>query len=151
LTDSWLLQELVGKIESADASREQVTQHSVVHQPPYVAVLTRALDEALRVMGRNGSEVIDTILLQRYGLCREDIAAKPGEYMSAIKDLLDTGCKVIETVMLQEIQKETGIRAMTVEDAVSMLKKGYGKQEEAFRQLSVKVEFLLHEQRGHTG
>ena len=151
MTDSWLLQELVGKIESADATRERVTLHSVAQQPPYLAVLTIVLDEALRVMGRNGSEVIDTILLQRYGLCREDIAAKPGEYMSAIKDLLDTGCKVIETVMLQEIRKETGIMAMTVEDAVSMLKIGYGKQDESFRLLRVKVEYLLQEQGRHTG
>jgi len=128
LTDSWLLQELVGKIESADADearRRQFVRRTLGNQPPYVTILVRALDEGLKVMGRSGSEVIENVLAERFGLQKEDLAYKPGAYMSALKDILDTGCRALENVMLGEILKQTGIEAATMEDAAFKLKKRY--------------------------
>jgi hypothetical protein len=131
LTDSWLLQELAGKIQSADAARRQAALRPVAQNPPYVTVLIGALGEALGALGRNGTEVIDTLLMQRHGLRREDIAYRPGAYMSAMKDILDSGAQVLEKVMLEEIQAQTGITAMTMEDAVFKLKSTYKDQAES--------------------
>ena len=149
MTDSWLLQELAGQIESADEARKQTLSNYTSRQPPYVALLTRALDEALRVVGRSGSEVVDTVLIGRYGLHKEDIAYNPGAYMSAMKDILDAGCEVLQKVMLEEIRKETGIVAMTMEEAVFKVKGYYGEQTESERHLGVRIEYLGHESDGH--
>jgi hypothetical protein len=141
MTDSWLLQELAEKIESADAARIQVVL-PLSRQPPYVTVLIGALDEALRVLGRNGSDVVDTVLVGRYGLHKEDIAYKPGAYMSAMKDILDAGSGVLERVMLEEIRKETGIVAMSVEEAVFRLKGYYGEPAESEGHFGLQIEYL---------
>jgi hypothetical protein len=150
LTESWLLEELAGKIELADEAKKQVVVRSVLQQPPYVAVLARALDEALRTLGRSGSDVIDTLLVQRYGLGKEDIAFRPGAYMSAMKDLLDTGCEALEKIILEEIRKETGIVAMTVEEAAFRLGRYYAGEHESVRQFSFRTEYHRQEWDGHT-
>ncbi|HUK80955.1 MAG TPA: hypothetical protein VLU91_09915 [Nitrososphaerales archaeon] len=144
MTESWLLQELAERIECADAAKKQVVL-PLSRQPRFVAVLIGALDEALRVLGRNGSDVVDTVLIGRYGLHKEDIAYKSGAYMSAMKDILDAGCVVLERVMLEEIRKETGIVAMSVEEAVFRLKGYYGEQTESERHLGINIEYLRHE------
>jgi hypothetical protein len=149
LTDSWLLQELAQKIESADEAKKRTITNHISQQPAYVAVLTEALDEALKVVGRSGSEVVDTVLIGRYGLHKEDIAYNPGAYMSAMKDILDAGCEVLQKVMLEEIRKETGIVAMSMEDAVFKVKGYYGEQTESERHLGVRIEYLRHERDGH--
>jgi hypothetical protein len=142
LTDSWLLEELAEKIESADEARKQTVAHTLYQRPPHVALLMRALDEALKVVGRSGSEVVDTVLIGRYGLHKEDVAYNPGAYMSAMKDILDAGCEVLEKVMLEEIRKETGIVARSMEDAVFKVKGYYGAQTESERHLGVNIEYL---------
>jgi len=149
MTDSWLLQELAEKIESADEARKEAVVSHLSRQPPYVALLTRALDEALKVVGRSGSEVVDTVLIGRYGLHKEDVAYNPGAYMSAMKDILDAGCEVLQRVMLEEIRKETGIVAMTMEDAVFKVRGYFGEQTESEQHLGVRIEYLRHEGAGH--
>lgn len=150
MTDSWLLEELAQKIESADEAKRRGVVRPASQMPPYVAVLAGALEEALRVLGKTGSDVVDTILVQRYGLSKEDIASRPGAYMSAMKDLLDTGCEVVERVILEEVRKETGIVAMSVEEAVFRLKRYYGEQHESARQVSFRVEYHRQEWDVHT-
>ena len=149
MTDSWLLQELAEKIESADELRKRAAVRHISQQPPYVAVLTDALDEALKVVGRSGSDVVDTVLIGRYGLHKEDIAYNPGEYMSAMKDILDAGCEVLEKVMLEEIRKETGIVAMTMEEAVFKVRGYYGEQTQSERHLGIRIEHLGRETDDH--
>jgi len=149
LTDSWLLQELAEKIVSADEARKRVVEHHLLHQPQYVEVMTRALDKALEVVGRSGSEVVDTVLIGRYGLHKEDIAYNPGAYMSAMKDVLDGGCEVLQRVMLEEVRRETGIVAMSMEDAVYKVRGYYGEQTESERHLGVRIEYHGHEGDGH--
>lgn len=127
MTDSWLLEELAGQIESADEARKQAVVHGPLERPAYVKMMIRALDEALKVVGRSGSEVVNTVLIGRYGLHKEDVAYNPGAYMSAMKDVLDAGCEVLERVMLEEIRTETGIVAMSMEEAVFRLKGYYGE------------------------
>ena len=124
MTDSWLLEELVGKIETNSAKR-QTTVATSQKLPPYAGTVIRALDEALRALGQCGTDVIDALLEGRYGLCRADVAIRPGAYMSAMKDFLDTGCEALERIMLSEIRKETGIEAGSIEEAVFELKKSY--------------------------
>ena len=131
LTDSWLLEDLARQIESSDEAKKKAVLPSRSRQPPYVAVLTGALDEALGVIGRSGSEVVDEVLIGRYGLHKEDLAYNPGAYMSAMKDILDSGCQVLERVMLEDIRRETGIVAVNMEDAVFKLKGYYGIQSES--------------------
>jgi hypothetical protein len=148
LTGSWLLEELAEKIETADEARSQTVARTLFQHPPYVAALVRALDEGLEVVGRNGSEVVDAILIGRYGLHKEDVAYNPGEYMSAMKDILDAGCEVLERVMLEEIRKETGILAMTVEEAAFKVKGYYGELTESERHLGVRIEHPERESEG---
>ena len=148
MTESWLLQELAEKIESADEAKKQAASRTVSHQPPYVRVLIGALDEALRVIGRSGSEVVETVLIGRYGLRKEDIAYNPGAYMSAMKDILDAGSEVLERLMLEEIRKETGITAMSMEDAVFKVKGYYGEEPEAGRDFGLRVEYIRRERSG---
>jgi hypothetical protein len=149
LTDSWVLEELAQKIESADAAKKQASVRPLSQQPSYVRALTGVLDEALKVLGRSGSDVIDTVLIGRYGLHKEDIAYNPGLYMSAMKDILDAGCEVLERVMLEEIRKETGIVAMSMEDAVPRLKGYYGEQSESEGHVGFKIAYPGHEGNGH--
>lgn len=151
LTDSWLLQELASKIESADLARKQPVLPPLSQQPPYVAVLTGALDETLRVLGRSGSDVVDTILIGRHGLHKEDLAHNPGAYMSAMKDVLDSSCEVLEKVMLEEIRKETGIVGMTIEEAVFRLKGCYGERPESDWHFELRVRYLGDEGDGCEG
>jgi hypothetical protein len=141
LTDSWLLEELAKTIQSADAEKRLVVNDVRSQQPRYVQVLTRALDEACRVLGRSGSDVVDTVLSERYGLHKEDLAFNPGEYMSAMKDILDAGCEVLERIILEEIRKETGIVAMSVEEAVFKLRGYFGQQTEAERHFGIRIEY----------
>jgi hypothetical protein len=148
LTDSWALQELVKKIESAEMTKKRTPTRLAAQHPPYVAVVTRALEEALKVVGRSGSQVVDTVLIGRYGLHEEDIAYNPGAYMSAMKDILDTGCEALERVMLEEIRKETGIVAMSVEEAIFRLKKYYGERPESERHFGLGVEYHGDERDG---
>ena len=122
MTESWLLRELAQKIETADSTRQRIP-HVPKERPAYAGVVEGALDEALRVLGRTGSETIDTLMVQRYGLYKEDIVTKPGTYMSEMKDLLDAGCEVLERIMLSEIRKETRVEADSVEEAVFRLKR----------------------------
>ena len=93
--------------------------------------------------------MVDTVLIGRYGLHKEDIAYNPGAYMSAMKDILDAGCEVLQRVMLEEIRKETGIVAMSMEDAVFKVKGYYGEQTESERHLGVRIEYRRHEGDGH--
>ena len=148
MTDSWLLEELAGEIESADEERRRTVKQPTQRQPPYVALLTGVLDEALEVVGRSGSEVVDAVLIGRYGIHKEDIAYNPAEYMSAMKDILDAGCEVLEKVMLEEIRKETGIVAMSMEEAVFKVKGYYGERPENGHQFGLKIEYLGNERDG---
>ena len=141
MTDTWLLEELVGKIKQAETTKEQAPVQSPPKRPKYVGVLVAALDEALRVLGRNGSEVVDTLLVQRFGLCKDDIALNPGAYMSALKDVFDNSIHVIEVVILEEVRKETGIVAMTVEEAVPRLKRYYREQPDSRWEIAFGPEF----------
>lgn len=125
MTESWLLRELAEKIETSENSKKQ-TPHVPVERPPYAWIVEGALEEALRVLGRTGSDTIETLMVQRYGLYKDDVVSKPGTYMSVMKDLLDAGCEVLEKIMLAEIRKETGVEAQSVEEAVFKLKKFYG-------------------------
>jgi hypothetical protein len=145
LTDSWLLQELAGKIMAADEARKQTLVRPLSQQPPYVSMLVGALNEALRVLGRTGSDAVDAVLIGRYGLHKEDVAYQPGAYMSAMKDILDSGCEVLEKVILEEIRKETGIVAMSLEEAVFRLKRHYGEQPESERQFGLRIRYLEDE------
>jgi hypothetical protein len=124
MTESWLLEELAGKIKAADGSKKPTPRVSI-ERPPYAGILEEALEEALRVLGRCGSDTIETLMVQRYGLYREDLVSKPGTYMSVMKDLLDAGCEVLEKIMLTEIRKKTGVEAGSVEEAVSKLERLY--------------------------
>ena len=124
MTDSWLLRELAEKIEAAETTKT-LTPHVPGQRPPYAGIVEGALEEALRVLGRGGADTIETLMVQRYGLYKEDVVSKPGAYMSVMKDLLDAGCEVLEKIMLSEIRKETGIEARSVEEAVFKLKKFY--------------------------
>ncbi|HXW94676.1 MAG TPA: hypothetical protein VEJ19_03110 [Nitrososphaerales archaeon] len=127
MTDSWLLEELAEKIGEADERRQSAPRRLSDSRPSSATVLAEALDEALRVLGRDGTEVIDVTVVIRYGLSREDIARVPGEYMSAMKDLLDTGCEVLENLILEKVRKDTGIVAMSVEEAAFKLKRYFGE------------------------
>jgi len=130
MTESWLLEELAGKIEEADAQKQRAPKRLTDSRPSSVTVLASALSKALCVLGRDGTDVVDVIVVIRYGLCREDIARVPGEYMSAMKDLLDTGCEVLETLILEEVRVQTGIVAMSVEEAAFKLKRYFGEPSE---------------------
>jgi len=130
MTESWLLEELAGKIEEADAQKQRAPRRLPDSQPSSVSVLASALGKAMLVLGRDGTDVIDVVAVIRYGLCREDIARVPGEYMSAMKDLLDTGCEVLENLILEEVRMETGIVAMSVEEAAFKLKRYFGEPSE---------------------
>ena len=125
MTESWLLRELAQKIEVAESSKA-LTPRASRERPPYAAIVEGALEEALRILGRGGADTIDALMVQRYGLFKEDVVSKPGAYMSVMKDLLDAGCEVLERIMLSEIRKETGIEAGSVEEAVFRLRKFYG-------------------------
>jgi len=125
LTESWLLRELAQKIETAESTKT-LTPRVPVERPPYAGIVEGALEEALRVLGRGGADTIETLMIQRYGLYKEDVVSKPGTYMSVMKDLLDAGCEVLERIMLSEIRKETGVEAGSVEEAVFKLKRFYG-------------------------
>lgn len=125
MTESWLLRELAEKVEEAE-SFKKLPLHVPIERPPFAGIVEGALEEALRVLGRGGADTIETLMVQRYGLYKEDIVSKPGAYMSVMKDLLDAGCEVLERIMLSEIRKETGIEAGSVEEAVFKLKRFYG-------------------------
>ena len=141
MTDSWLLEELAGKIAAADAAKKQEVLPSPARHPPYVEVLVGALDEALKVVGRSGADAVDAVLSGRYGLHKEDLAYNPGAYMSAMKDILDAGCDVLQKLMLEEIRQKTGVVAFSMEEAVFRVR-GYFGETEPGRRFGLRVEYL---------
>ncbi len=125
MSDSWALRELAGKLrkeEQAEPKTEIVPTFT-----GYVAVVVKALDNSLQMIGRTGSQVIHQIFYERYGLKREDAALKTGTYMSALKDMLGSSAPALERYMLREIEEETRIKAPTIEEAVHLLKAHFGE------------------------
>src|SRR2546428_7329425 len=90
--------------------------------PQYVSVLVDALDKALVMLGRSGTDAFHGIMLNTYGLMREDVALRPGEYMSALKAMLDTSGAAIEKYILKEVNRRMMIQARSIEEATSLLK-----------------------------
>lgn len=142
MTGSWLLEELAEKISAADEEKKRDAFPSAPRHPPYVTLLVRALDEALKVVGRSGADAVDTVLAGRYGMHKEDLGYSPGAYMSAMKDVLDAGCEVLQRIMLEEIRQQTGIVAMSMEEAVFKLKGYYGEQPGPGAHFGLKVEYF---------
>ncbi len=124
LSDSWALRDLAEKLR-----KEGQTEPKAEIMPTftgYIAVVVKALDNSLQMIGRTGSQVIHQIFYERYGLKREDVALKTGTYMSALKDMLGSSAPVLERYMLREIEEETRITAPTIEEAVHLLKAHFG-------------------------
>ena len=120
MSDSWALKELAEKI------RKEGTREPNIAPPPvltgYVAIVVKALDDSLEMIGRTGTEVLQQIFFERYGLKRQDVAYRTGTYMSALKDMLGSSGPVIEKYMLREIEEAAGTKANTMEEAVHLLK-----------------------------
>jgi hypothetical protein len=84
-------------------------------------VMVDALDNALVMIGRSGTEIFHSTMKQVYGFDKADIALRPGEYMSALKALFDASSDMIEGYILREVRRTKNITAGSIEDAVNML------------------------------
>jgi hypothetical protein len=88
----------------------------------YNVIVVKALGNSLGMIGSSGARAIDRVLLERYGLKREDLVSRPSSYMDALKNLLGSSASVLESSMLDEITRETGIKAGSMEEAVRLLR-----------------------------
>ncbi len=125
MEDNWALRELAESL-SANKEDESAKEELDNRAPMSVVALVTAMDEALMIVGR-GREVLYGLLERRYGLRALDIGAKPGVYMSALRDVLGGSCDVIERFVLSSIREKTGVQARTLEEAAFKLRKRFGE------------------------
>ena len=120
MRDSSPLRDLAEHLKKQAPPKRQAD--SLEAMPAYVSAILEAFDNALVMIGRSGTEVFHDMMHQIYGLERVDIARKPGQYMSALKVMLDSAADVIESYVLREIKKSRDLSARSIEDAVNKLR-----------------------------
>jgi hypothetical protein len=126
MSDSWILRDLADELRKKQEEEQDAFEvENRAEATGYVAIIVRALDCSLRMIGRTGVQVIDQMFYERYGLRREDVVFRTGAYMSALKDMLGSSASVLERAMLVQIEAETGLETYTIEEAVQLLKKLY--------------------------
>src|SRR5579863_4619477 len=86
-----------------------------------VSVLA-CINKAMEIMGRTGRDVFFEILQRRYGVSEVDIVDYPGKFMTALKLMFDTSAYVIESHILDEIYRSSGVKGVSLEDVVATLR-----------------------------
>ena len=81
-----------------------------------------SINKAMEIMGRTGRDVFFEILQRRYGVSEVDIVDYPGKFMTALKLMFDTSAYVIESHILAEIYRNSGVKGVTLEDVLNTLK-----------------------------
>jgi hypothetical protein len=119
LSDYWAYKEIAAGIAS-DIRKKDVNVRPAL--TGNAAMLADAFNTALSMVGRTGRDVLYGLMESRYELQPADIAEKPGVYMSALRDILDSSANVVEKFVLAEIKEKTGVEAHTLEEAVQKLK-----------------------------
>jgi hypothetical protein len=126
MSDSWILKDLADELrKKQDEEQDAFEVENRAEVTGYAAIVVRALDCSLRMIGRTGVQVIDQMFYERYGLKREDVVFRTGAYMSALKDMLGSSASVLERAMLVQIEEETGLKTYSIEEAVQLLKELY--------------------------
>ncbi len=120
MSDFGALKDMAAHLRSQP--QKKVEEVPLGELPDYATVILAALDDALIMIGRSGTQVFHDTMKQVYGYDRIDVAEKPGEYMSALKALLDSSSDMIEGYILREVYKTRNIRAGSIQDAIHMLK-----------------------------
>jgi hypothetical protein len=120
--DSSALRSLTDYLKEEEAKKKKEEKTLPADTPQYVVILFQALDNALDMVGRTGKDVLYTMLEERHGLKTTDVASKPGDFMSALRALLESSAMVIESYMLAYVSETTGVRGWSLEDAVDKLK-----------------------------
>ena len=118
--DSWAYEEIASEIASEVAKRKPA------HAPPLTgnaALLSEAFDRALEMVGTSGREALFGFMETRYGIHPADIQTKPGIYMSAMRDLLDSAANVVERTAPKNLKDKTGVDAHTLEEAIEKLRR----------------------------
>ena len=105
----------------------QVSDDQPSSLQPYQLVIIKALDNAMETTGRSTTEVLYALLRQRYNLKKIDILSRPGEFMSALRDILGSSCESLENLILWDIRDSLDVRAGSIDDAVYLAKKKYSK------------------------
>src|SRR5882672_3315733 len=100
MSDSSVLRDMIGEL-GGDAPVKLNAPRPPV--PEFVSVFVDALEKALEMIGRSGTEILHSHLLRTYGLQKEDVALRPGLYMSALKVMLETSCDAIEEYIVREV------------------------------------------------
>jgi len=119
LSDSWLYKDVAGEIAGELSKKKTDSKPQLTKE---AALLSEALDTALEMVGRNGRDVLYGLLETRYGLKAGEIQTKPGAYMSALRDILDSAANVVERIALSNLKERTGVDAHTFEEAAEKLK-----------------------------
>jgi len=114
--------------EAQQQGQQQPPQEKKV--PGYVLMVAESLDHALEVVGRSGKETLYRVIENSFGLQKEDIASRPGQYMSALRSMLGESCNSIEKYMLDYIEERTGVSGISLEDTVEMLRAADRKKRE---------------------
>jgi hypothetical protein len=124
MSDSGTLRDLAARLRKTEEEEQRRTSQASTrgNLTGHVAIMVDAFDVALTVLGRTGAQVLEQIFLERYQLKPEDLVLRTGPYMSALKDMLGESSGVLEKIMLDEIERKSGVRAHTVEEAVNLLK-----------------------------
>ncbi len=116
------LRELADELRNEKPARTAQQPQNV---STYRRIMAEAVDNALDLVGRLGKDVLYTMLEERHGLRLVDAAEKPGQFVSALRDVLGGSGTVIEHYSLTYIQEKTGISARSFEEAAHLLKQKY--------------------------
>src|SRR5690242_6291336 len=110
------LTDYLKKEEEESRTRKEETKQLPPDTPFYVAIVVEAFDHALDMTGRIGKDVLYTILEQRHDIRPIDIPFRPGEFVSALRSLLESSALVIESYMLAHIKEMTGVSGWSLEE-----------------------------------
>jgi len=94
----------------------------------YRDIVHKAVDKALEIVGKDGKQVLLTLLENRYGLREEEIPDHPRAFIDLLELDLGSSAYTVEKEVMKEIRKVAAVRGENLYSVVEVLKEEYPGQ-----------------------
>jgi hypothetical protein len=97
----------------------------------YRKIVLRAVDTSLDIIGKDGKQVLLSLLENRYGLIEEEIPEHPRAFIDLLEEDLGSSAYAIEKEITREIRKISSVQAENLYKVVELLKEKYPAKTQA--------------------
>ena len=91
----------------------------------YREIVLRAVDKSLDIIGKDGKDVLLSLLESRYGLLEEEIPEHPRAFIDLLEEGLGSSAYAVEKEIMREIRKVSSVQAENLYKVVELLKEEY--------------------------